>query len=250
MFFSTISSSNSGQAQILTDNSIVRSIKLSIDSSGKVGIGTTNPEAVLEICHSDDKGGMIINQNKADTGTSEIKFSTLGKGRFSLGYTESHNRTGFFIWNEIIPHSALFIDQDNKTGINTGWPTAQLEVNGDFKADAVGIGTSPPQLTDSCKLWVEGGIAAREIKVTSGYFPDFVFEPDYQLISLDSLQQFITEKKHLPNIPSQSDIKKDGGVRIGDLQVKLLQKIEEQSLYIISLQKQINELREEIKKGN
>jgi hypothetical protein len=60
------------------------------------------------------------------------------------------------------------------------------------------------------------------------------------------LEEYISTEKHLPDLPSQSDIEKDQGVKIGELQLKLLQKIEEQLLYIISLQKQINELRAEL----
>lgn len=246
MYFSTVGSTG-GSQQTLSDNDILKNVKLSISPEGKIGIGTISPSRSLEICHSDNQGGMIINQISERFNSTEIRFEKQGVEKFAIGYTVNADRPAFFIWNHIKPGTAMFIDEQNKVGINTEWPAAQLDVNGDFRANAIGIGINPPPSSDSYKLWVEGGIAAREVKVTSGTFPDFVFEKNYQLMGLDSLEQYITIEKHLPDIPSQSEIEKDGGVKIGELQLKLLQKLEEQSLYIISLQKQINELREQMK---
>jgi hypothetical protein len=121
-------------------------------------------------------------------------------------------------------------------------------VNGDFKATAIGIGINPPSSTDSYKLFVDGGIAAREVKVTIQNFPDYVFNGNYPLIPIYRLEQYVFKEKHLPGIPSSEDIKKNDGVELGIMQSKLLEKVEEQTLYIISLQKQIDELRIELKK--
>ncbi|TRZ53013.1 hypothetical protein D4R99_01635 [bacterium] len=215
-------------------------------SFSKVGIGTRGPSEALEICHSNEKGGLVLNQISMDPSisTTEIRFERSGEEKFAIGYWVNSRRPSFFIWNHIYQRTALYIGEDNKTGIDTEWPNAKLDVNGDFKAAAVGIGINPPPPSDSYKLWVEGGIAAREVRVTSATFPDFVFKQNYSLLPIDKLEEYISTEKHLPDMPSQSDIEKDGGVKIGQLQLKLLQKIEEQSLYIISLQKQINELRE------
>lgn len=247
MLFSTIPSITGSQQTVL-DPEFIKSVKFSITADGKVGVGTTIPSRSLEICHTDEKGGLVLNQVSDTNTTTEIRFSNRGTEKFAVGYWgNSQNGPAFFVWNHILPGTALFISgRNNRIGINTEWPAAQLDVNGNFKAKAIGVGIDPPSCDSLYKVWIEGGLAAREIKVTNLQFPDFVFESNYPLRSIENLDQFIKQEHHLPEIPSQSEIKKDGGVKVGELQSKLLQKIEEQTLYIISLQKQINELREQI----
>jgi len=101
----------------------------------------------------------------------------------------------------------------------------------------VGIGVSDP----SNKLEVNGTIRAKEIKVETGW-ADFVFAEDYQLPSLSDIEAHINTHQHLPGIPTESEVK-ENGVNIGEIQVKLLQKIEELTLYVIQMQKEIEELK-------
>jgi hypothetical protein len=105
----------------------------------------------------------------------------------------------------------------------------------------VGIGTSIP---DS-KLTVKGNIHAREVKVTISAGSDFVFAEDYNLPELSTIESYIKSNKHLPEIVSAEEMIKNG-VDLGEMQIKLLQKIEELTLYIINQQKEI----EQLKKGN
>lgn len=103
-----------------------------------------------------------------------------------------------------------------------------------------GIGTMYPNYT----LDVRGTIRANEILVnTTG--ADFVFEKDYELMPLDQLKDYIENNHHLPQIQSAEDMQ-DEGVGVGELQTKLLQKIEELTLYIIQQKETIDELRNEI----
>lgn len=97
----------------------------------------------------------------------------------------------------------------------------------------VGIGTENPQN----KLDVAGTIRAQEIKVELSGWADHVFDKDYQLPSLQEVKAHIEEHKHLPGIPSEKQILEDG-VNMGEMQAKLLQKIEELTLYVIQLQEQ------------
>lgn len=107
----------------------------------------------------------------------------------------------------------------------------------------VGIGTVG--LT-TAKLAVNGDIRAKEIKVeTTNFWPDYVFEDDYHLLSLDSLELYIKERGHLPEIPSASTISNDG-VPVGDMINKLLKKVEELSLHLIQKEKEIKQLNEVI----
>ncbi|WP_260310057.1 hypothetical protein [Riemerella anatipestifer] len=86
-----------------------------------------------------------------------------------------------------------------------------------------------------------GKFEAKEVKVTTTPTADFVFAEDYQLPKLEEIEKHIRDKKHLPEIASAIQMEKDG-VNIGEFQIKLLQKIEELTLYIIELNKRINEL--------
>lgn len=104
-----------------------------------------------------------------------------------------------------------------------------------FENGNVGIGTST---TGSHKLAVDGTIGAREIRVESGTWSDFVFDSNYTLRNLEELEKFINENKHLPEIPSEEEIIQNG-FELGKMDAKLLQKIEELTLYILELNKKI-----------
>ncbi|NII83292.1 MULTISPECIES: hypothetical protein [unclassified Pedobacter] len=92
----------------------------------------------------------------------------------------------------------------------------------------VGIGTTNP--TDM--LTVAGKIGAREIKVSTNAGADFVFEADYKLTDLTELEKFVKTNKHLPEIPTAKQMV-DNGVNLGELNIKLLQKVEELTLHLI-----------------
>jgi len=132
---------------------------------------------------------------------------------------------------------------NGRVGISTSWPCAKLDVDGSFKAAQIGINTNPPPAGSEWKLLVEGGIKAREIKVTTTSFPDYVFGKDYPLMKISELDQFVKTNYRLPGLPSAAEIEDNGGVEVGAMQTKLLEKVEEQALYIISLQQQIDKLK-------
>ena len=75
------------------------------------------------------------------------------------------------------------------------------------------------------------------------YADNFVFEKEYDLMSIYELEKFINSNKHLPDIPSKNEVEQAKGFEIGEMQVNLLKKVEELTLYIISLQKQVDELK-------
>jgi hypothetical protein len=106
----------------------------------------------------------------------------------------------------------------------------------------VGIGTANPR----SRLTVAGNISAREVQVTVDAGADFVFEEDYNLKSLDSVEKYIKENKHLPEIASAQEMKKEG-INLSEMNIKLLQKVEELTLYMIEMKKDITILKEENK---
>jgi hypothetical protein len=105
----------------------------------------------------------------------------------------------------------------------------------------VGIGTTNPQST----LAVNGKITCKEVEVTLAGWADFVFEEEYPLRSLEEVEQHVRQYKHLPDIPSEKEVR-ENGVEVGEMQVKLLQKIEELTLYVIELKKENYKLSERI----
>ncbi len=98
----------------------------------------------------------------------------------------------------------------------------------------VGIGTATP---DS-KLTVAGNIHAREIKVSIDAGADFVFAGDYALPDLEFVENFVKENKHLPGIASEKEMQKNG-LQLAEMNIKLLQKVEELTLYTILQEKKI-----------
>jgi hypothetical protein len=105
----------------------------------------------------------------------------------------------------------------------------------------IGIGVDNPQN----KLDVNGTIRAKEVKIESGW-ADFVFHEDYNLRPLSEVSNFIQTNKLLPEIPTAAEVKNEG-VNLGKMQTKLLQKVEELTLYLIQQDNTIQELQEKIK---
>lgn len=88
------------------------------------------------------------------------------------------------------------------------------------------------------KLAVDGKVIAEEVRVQlSGDWPDYVFKDEYALLPLGDVEQFIKKNGHLPGIPSATQVEHDGH-HLGEIQIKLLEKIEELTLHLIQLQKQ------------
>lgn len=106
----------------------------------------------------------------------------------------------------------------------------------------IGIGTADPK----AKLDVRGKIIANEVEVKVNTGADFVFEPDYNLPSLMDVENHIKIYKRLPDIPSEREMQ-ENGLNLNDMQIKLLQKIEELTLYVIDQQKEIKNLKQELK---
>ncbi len=104
----------------------------------------------------------------------------------------------------------------------------------------VGIGTVPPVGTvTGYRLFVEDGIATRDVLVKLGAWPDYVFKDDYHLLSLTELKDYLHTNQHLPGIPSAAEVADKGGVEVGDLQRRMLETIEQQALYILQLEERM-----------
>jgi len=81
--------------------------------------------------------------------------------------------------------------------------------------------------------------------VNTGSWPDYVFESGYQLRTLEETEAFIKLNKHLPNIPAAAVVEREG-ILLGDMQKRMMEKIEELTLYLIEANKQIKELNKKV----
>jgi hypothetical protein len=96
------------------------------------------------------------------------------------------------------------------------------------------------------ELSVNGQIACEELLIDdSAFWPDYVFEDDYDLMSIDEFEASIKENGHLPGMTSANEVSENGGFHVGDTQKKTLEKVEELSLYIIELNNRVKKLEQE-----
>jgi hypothetical protein len=102
----------------------------------------------------------------------------------------------------------------------------------------IGIGTDK---TTGFKLSVDGDVRCRELMVNLDTWSDYVFDSCYRLASLDTLEKDIQKDKHLPGIPSATEVA-NNGVSVGEMNKLLLAKVEELTLYVIQLHKKVEEL--------
>ena len=108
----------------------------------------------------------------------------------------------------------------------------------------IGIGTTD---TKGYKLAVNGDAVFTKIKVKQyAAWPDYVFEPAYQLPSLGQLDAFIRENRHLPDMPAAADVAKEDGIDVSEMNTKLLKKVEELTLYLIEQNKRLEDQQERI----
>ncbi len=99
--------------------------------------------------------------------------------------------------------------------------------------------------TPTMMIWGDGRIYATKIRVKVPAFPDFVFSPNYSLPKLGDLEQYIQKNRHLPGIPTADSVVSEG-LDLGSMNTQLLQKVEELTLYIIELNKEINALKKQV----
>jgi hypothetical protein len=174
-----------------------------VKGDGDVGLGTSAPDSKLHVVGSDNNGT-----------TATIKITSGSQNMLIDG-------------NEI---DALATDMYLQNNTNADL----IMVNG---GGNVGIGTTTP----NNKLDVLGTIRANEVIVETGW-ADYVFEDSFKLKSLDEVESFIKENKHLPDVPSAKTIQ-EKGAHVAELMTKMMQKIEELTLYSIKQQKEIEALK-------
>lgn len=130
---------------------------------------------------------------------------------------------------------------------NNASVTTDLTVGGSIVIGNV----TAPCTTGSCySLYAEKGILTERVKVavaSSTDWSDFVFDKNYELQSLNDLKKYIAKNKHLPDVPSTEEVMRDG-IDLGKMDAKLLQKIEELTLYVLELKQENEQQQQQITK--
>lgn len=215
-------------------------------ATGNVGVGTTAPVNKLTIDNGATRDGLTMLSDGSNVVYSDINFRVKNLSAFPAGnvhnWVISHRKDGYFSGGPTLSSLEFY---GSRPG---GGYVAPLifEANGDVilaspyavsRSGNVGIGLLNPQY----KLTVAGTVGARKMKVTQETWADFVFRPEYQLPSLQELDAYIKVHKRLPDMPSESEVLADG-LDIGEMNRKLLQKVEELTLYVIEQDKRIKVL--------
>ncbi|QLE02016.1 DUF4200 domain-containing protein [Galbibacter sp. BG1] len=224
-----------------------------INSVGNVGIGTGSPEYKLHVTN-----GIKIKKTTigATLGSGENGWlrddwltGNYGPPKWDQSIQKwvrpggSYNDIGGIVWQDEGTYFVRGARGENLEYSNTEFLNTSF-LFADIFTGNVGLGTNTP---GSWKLAVNGNIRAKEIKVETQGWSDFVFEKDYTLPTLEEVEKHIKEEGHLQDIPSAEEVKMDGFF-LGEMDAKLLQKIEELMLYTIKQQKEIEALKAEITK--
>jgi hypothetical protein len=237
-------------------------IKMVVNNAGLVGIGTTSPTERLTIASSWNAGykSMLSLNESSNNGNNSmgIDFKFGGASGYPWGSTgrievarqltsASFDMLFHTATNGVLSEKMRILNNGN-VGIGTITPAATLDVNGTTYSRKMYVGLPDANIITNMGsnnlLAVNGTAVFVKAKVAvygQTTWPDYVFSPSYNLTPLDSLEQFIQLNKHLPEIPSATDVQKNG-IDLGDTQVLLLKKIEELTLIIIEQNKRIEKL--------
>jgi hypothetical protein len=213
-----------------------------ITSTGNVGIGTASPTKLLSV---GTVGGAI---QAGDNFSAQM--SGHGNGRAIFGSNIYYDAGG--VLRTVGNHASY-----GYAGVQPQWgditfyaaggatttdaaitPTPRMIVQG--STGNVGIGTAAPQY----KLAVNGTMGAKEVIVTATGWSDYVFKPDYRLKSLKEIAQYIQENHHLPEIPAEAEVQ-EKGISVGEIQAKLLAKVEELTLHMIQAEERNDRLEDQ-----
>jgi len=246
-------------------------------TTGYVGIGTDNPQAPLEVTHVPSGSTLRILTNGTGDITSSTSlsphFGPLATDNFSIFQGEpgtgiqrlfmsggtgstlirttdaTATGTSFKVVNDPVVtnqyggNDIFVVSNDGVTTINTS--SSNLSRSPFVITTTVppffGNNNSDPKLFE---ITYRGAVYAREIFVTVGNFPDYVFKKGYKLAPLQEVEKYLTEKQHLKNMPSAKEVEKDGA-NLGEIVRVSVEKIEEIHLYMIQMDKKITALEKE-----
>jgi trimeric autotransporter adhesin len=239
--------------------------KLRIDVDGNVGIGTNAPAAVPFVVTTPAPGigtkvsfgnNGIIGTYGSGSSVLQLACPNPADGSYFTMRAGTGTNASEFIFG-ISPFGAGLYSGKGSTGVTqpivfytngTSGMTEKMKIQVDGK---VGIG-QPSSYPGTYNLYVTGGILTEKVKVAvngTANWSDYVFANDYKLKPLNEVADFITKNKHLPGVPSAEEVVKNG-IDMATMDAKLLEKIEELTLYIIDLKKEVEQLKKESNKAS
>lgn len=219
--------------------------RMTISNNGNVGIGTMNPTTNLDVIGNVKLSGVIE--------MPSFKVNTNGALKLR-NIQESHYNRALFSRYVFTPHIGVTTDElvvnfhgDYNSGVKVEGPKFTVENDLYVTSGNVRIGIGNTLSTTGYKLAVKGKVLAEELRISFiSLWPDYVFENNYDLKPLAELEKEIQKLGHLPNIPSAKEVE-ENGFDVGVMQTKLLEKVEELTLYSIQQQKEIEELKKIVK---
>jgi hypothetical protein len=195
----------------------------SITTGGNVGIGTAAPGTRLEVKGDEVRIRAIV--SKTDT-------TARGLLRLTSDDTPNTNNLELLLSLQGAASGGTRNAQIQAGDFGYGWASLALNPHG----GNVGVGTTTP----SYRLQVAGTVRATSFISDTTTYADFVFKPDYSLAPLSEVEAHIKAHGHLPDVPSESQVAKEG-IDLAAMQVKLLQKVEELTLHAIAQEKRAND---------
>ena len=193
-------------------------------ATGNVGIGTTSPSYPLFIIANQNSN--IVNLTSTGTGNSAIEYFVASGAKSFIGQANGPwfgmSSPSVYESNQNIVITPVLNDATKGiTLLTTGF---------------MGIGTATPKET----LSVNGNIRSKQVKVETANWPDYVFKKEYNLPSLSEVKTYIDQNYHLPEMPSEAEVIKNG-INLGEMVKLQTKKIEELTLYLIDKDKQNKE---------
>jgi len=215
---------------------------------GLIGIHTNNP---LEKFHVNSNSLFTGNMTVGNNNWTSLTLDGTADNNWMFN---AHNDGEKFhirsFYNNAYQFRMTFMRSTGYIGINNTAPEAQLHVNGNAIVEGA-LTIKDANGTNQFQIDEEGNVRSREIKVDLAFIPnipDYVFAEDYKLMPLAEVKAFIEKNKHLPNIKSEAEFKEDGSISLAEMNMTLLEKVEELTLYILQQQEQINMLQTQFNK--
>ena len=218
-------------------------------ASGNVGIGTLTPGSKLTVAGTASISGNAIFSSRVGIGiapNAPLQLSNEVANRKIVLYqgpSNDHQFYGFGVNNLTLRYQVDTTAADHVffagASSSTSAELFRIKGNGNVTVGAVAPATG-------YKLTIGGKVICTEVKVQLQPFPDYVFDKKYQLPTLAALQEHINEFHRLPGMPAAAEIESNG-MEVGKMQGKIVEKVEEATLYILQLYKENEQLKEQVK---